>query len=448
MISGVYPEHKNEIPLFARNDKGKARNDRLRNNVVINPLKHSQSIGAAIAFQGIHKALPIIHGAQGCTFLGKVLLTKHFREPIALASTKLFTENVVMGSEENITNVVKGFIEKNNPELIGILTSGLSEVKGDDMDSAIKNLKFKIQDSKCQIVYVSTPDYEGGLETGYAKAVEAVIESIVAKNDKTLRHSGLSGIFPKKDCRQVAMTDNLYVNVLAGSHLTPADFTELREIIESFGLRPIILPDLSALDGSRQGTSALSLGGTKIDEIKEMSKSEFTIAIGASMETSAKKLKDRFNIEYKALESIAGLRDTDMLMETLSMLSGKPIPRKYERQRRILIDGMRDAHFYYGSKKICTALEPDLSVQTSRWLEEMDCEVFEVDANKSALFSIEGDFDLLISNSHAEDTAKRLGAPLYQMGFPVYKVLGNNSRVTIGYRGTLNLINEVANLLI
>ena len=182
------------------------------------------------------------------------------------------------------------------------------------------------------------------------------------------------------------MTDNLYVNVLAGSHLTPADFTELREIIESFGLKPIILPDLSALDGSRQGISALSLGGTKIDEIKEMSKSEFTIAIGASMETSAKKLKDRFNIEYKALESIAGLRDTDMFMETLSMLSGKPIPQKYERQRRILIDGMRDAHFYYGNKKICLALEPDLSVQISSWLDEMDAEVFGVDANKSALF--------------------------------------------------------------
>jgi nitrogenase molybdenum-cofactor synthesis protein NifE len=403
--------------------------------LLINPLKHSQSIGAAIAFQGIHKALPIIHGAQGCTFLGKVLLTKHFREPIALASTKLFTENVVMGSEENITNVVKGFIEKNNPDLIGILTSGLSEVKGDDVASAIKNLKFKIQDSRCQIINVATPDYEGGLETGYAKAVESVIESLVS--DQRLEKRAISYQLSAKG----------YINVLAGSHLSPADFTELREIIESFGLRPIILPDLSALDGSRQGMSALSLGGTKIDEIKEMSKSEFTIAIGASMETSAKKLKDRFNIEYKALESIAGLRDTDMLMETLSMLSGKPIPPKYERQRRILIDGMRDAHFYYGNKKICIALEPDLSVQTSSWLDEMGAEVFEVDANKSALFSIEGDFDLLISNSHAEDTAKSLGAPLCQMGFPVYKVLGNNHRITIGYGGTLTMINEIANLL-
>ncbi len=418
-----------------------------RNDIVINPLKHSQSIGAAIAFQGIDRALPIIHGAQGCTFLAKVLLTKHFREPIALASTKLFTENVVMGSEENIMKTVNGFVEKNRTDVIAILTSGLSEVKGDDVGSAIKNLKFKIQDSKCQIVYVSTPDYEGGLEAGYTKAVEAVIESIVAKNDTTLRHSGLSGIFPKKDCRQAAMTDNLYVNVLTGSHLTPADFTELREIIESFGLKPIMLPNLSALDGSEQGFSALALGGTTMDEIRTMGLSGFTVVIGASMESAARILKDRFSIEYRVFESISGLKDTDMFMEALSMLSGKQMTAKYERQRRILIDGMRDAHFYYGNKKICVALEPDLAVQMSQWLDEMGAEVFEVDANKSALFSIEGDFDLLISNSHAEDTAKRLRAPLYQMGFPVYKILGNNHRVAIGYRGTLNLINEVANLL-
>ena len=67
-----------------------------KRGVLINPLKHSASIGAAMALQGINNALPVIHGAQGCTFLGKVLLTKHFREPIALAGTKLFAEDVVM----------------------------------------------------------------------------------------------------------------------------------------------------------------------------------------------------------------------------------------------------------------------------------------------------------------------------------------------------------------
>ncbi len=393
------------------------------NPVVINPLKHSQAIGAAIAFQGIHNALPIIHGAQGCTFLGKVLLTKHFREPISLASTKLFTENVVMGSEENLTKTVKGFIEKNNPDLIGILTSGLSEVKGDDVTIAIKEMQMAYPD--CTLVHISTPDYEGGLEAGYVKAVGALLQFTV----HSLR-------FKERQ-----------INVLVGSHLTPADFTELREIIESFGLKPIMLPDLSALDGSRQGFSALATGGTKIDEIRNMGSSAFTIAIGVSMEPAAMILKERFGIEYRVFESISGLKDTDMFMELLSMLSGKHAPAKYERQRRILIDAMGDAHFYFGNKKICIALERDLSLQMSGWLNEMGAEIEIIDVNSEDLFSIHGDFDLLVSNSHAEDTAKRLGVPLYQMGFPVYKVLGNTHMKTIGYRGTLGLINDIANLM-
>lgn len=398
---------------------------RSKKSVSINPLKHSQSIGAAIAFQGIDRALPIIHGAQGCSFLSKVILTKHFREPIALASTKLFTENVVMGSEENIVKTVNGFLEKNRPDVIAILTSGLSDTKGDDVTGTIKDLKLKIQDSKCEIIYVSTPDYEGGLERGYAKAVEALLQLALYSSQIKKRQ----------------------INVLVGFHLTPADFTELREIIESFGLKPIILPDLSALDGSREGFSALAIGGTKLDEIRSMGSSEFTIAIGKSMESPAMILKERYGIEYILFKSIAGLKDVDMFMETLSVLSGRPIPDKYRRQKRILIDGMRDAHFYYGNKKICLALEHDLSIQTSTFLYEMGAEIEVIDINSVDLFSLQGNFDLLISNSHAVDTAKRLGVPLYQMGFPVYKVLGNNHRITIGYRGTLTLINEIANLL-
>ncbi|MBI5097857.1 MAG: nitrogenase iron-molybdenum cofactor biosynthesis protein NifE [Nitrospirae bacterium] len=415
----------------------------------INPLKHSQSIGAAIAFQGINNSIPVIHGAQGCTFLGKVLLTKHFREPIALQSTKLFTEDVVMGSDENLIKTIDGIIEKNNPDVIGVLTSGLPEVKGDDVQSAISNQLSAVSsmNKKCFVIHVPTPDYEGGLETGYAKAVEAVIESIVSKNTVDSR----------------PLTDDRLVNVLAGSHLTPADFTELREIIESFGLRPVILPDLSALDGSRQGFSPLAAGGTEVEDIKTMTQAAFTIAIGKSMEQGARRLNERCGIEYTVFESLSGLRDGEIFMQILTFLSGNPVPAKYERQRRILIDGMRDAHSYFGNKKICIALEPDMAIQTSRWISEMGAEITlavipqntesarEILAKEvvvSDLFSITGELDLLISNSHAEDTAKRLDVPLYQIGFPVYKIIGNNSKTTIGYRGTLAMINEAANILL
>ncbi|MCL5422830.1 MAG: nitrogenase iron-molybdenum cofactor biosynthesis protein NifN, partial [Nitrospirae bacterium] len=413
-----------------------------KRSVVINPLKHSQSIGAAIAFQGIHHAIPIIHGAQGCTFLAKVLLTKHFREPIALAGTKLFAEDVIMGSDGNLSKTVEEFLKKNSPDVIGVLTSGLTEVKGEDVESVVRELNA--QGSKGKVLHIPTPDYEGGLETGYAKAVVALI-SLAAPC--TLLHAPcIKG----------------QVNVLTGSHLSPADFSELREIIESFGLRPIMLPDLSALDGSRKGLSPLAVGGTAMEEIASMESSEFTIAVGASMEGPAGILKERFAIEYKVFESISGLEDTDALMATLSCLSGNRMPSKYERQRRVLADGMRDAHFFFGNRHAGIALEPDLALQTSRWLDEMGADVKTVvtpQSSKAAekitaervvvgdLSSLEGGIDILISNSHAEDTAKDLGIPLYQMGFPVYKILGNNSKVSVGYRGSLTMINEVANLL-
>ena len=413
---------------------------KLTSDVMINPLKHSQAIGAALAFQGIHRAVPIIHGAQGCNFLGKVLLTGHFREPIAMVSSKLFVENVVMGSEENIIKTVESLIEKNSPDIIGILTTGLSEVKGDDVGGALKMIGEK---GKTAMVHVSTPDYAGGLETGYARAVEAIV-AVIIKEGKTHLKTG-------------------QVNVLAGPHLTPADFTELREMIESFGLRPIMIPDLAALDGSRKGLSALALGGTTFDDLKDAANSEFNIVIGASMELPAIKMKEKFGIEYRVFESIAGVGATDLFMEALSMLSGRPMLARYERKRSILVDGMRDAHFYYSGKRATLALDPDLSIALSRVLDEMGVEVVQAVIPHSApsaayivaeevivgdLQSVGDGMDILISNSHAQETAKRLKVPLYQAGFPVYKILGITAKVTIGYAGTLNAINEIGNLLI
>jgi nitrogenase molybdenum-cofactor synthesis protein NifE len=441
--SNALPAPHKEIQERAPADLKKNGDRRSQNkDCVINPLKHSQSIGAAIAFQGIHKAIPVIHAAQGCTFLGKVLLTKHFREPVALAGTKLFAEDVIMGSEENILKVVEGIAGKNSPDVIALLTSGLSEVKGDDMSEIVKKLR---QESDARVLYTSTPDYEGGLETGYARAVEAMVDLADERNK-----SGGPRSFPGQ------------INVLAGSHLTPADFSELREIVESFGLSPIILPDLSALDGSRQGISPLAIGGTAVDEIGVIGLSEFTIALGSSMEGPASRLKEEFGIDYKVFESIAGMEGANSLMETLSSLSGNKVPAKFERQRRILRDTMRDAHFYFVGKRVCIALEPDLAFQTAVWLAEMGAAVTNVvipqqsknvpvfpalNVTVGDLFSIEGDYDLLISNSHAEDTAERLKVPLYQAGFPVYKVFGYTARVTIGYSGTVSVINEVANML-
>jgi nitrogenase molybdenum-iron protein alpha/beta subunit len=315
--------------------------------------------------------------------------------------------------------------------------------------------QLETRNPKLKIVHIPTPDYDGGLEAGYARAVKAVIESIVDGERTSGRGKTSKVLRPTPDVKSM--------NVIAGSHLTPGDVNELRELVEAFGMRAIILPDLSALDGSRQGFSPLATGGTAVQDIQIMGGSDFTIALGRSMEPAAKLLQQKFGIEYRVFDGIAGLADTDLLVLTLARISNRPVPARYERQRRALVDGMRDAQVYYGGKTACIALEPDLATQTSKWLDEMGAavELAVIPTLSDAadhirarevqigdLFSIRGEFDVLIANSHAESTAKRLGVPLYEMGFPVYKTLGYPSKVTIGYRGTLTMINEMANLLI
>ena len=155
--------------------------------------------------QGVDKALPLIHGAQGCTFLAKVLLTKHFREPIALAGTKQFAEDIIMGSEENIISMVEGIIEKQGPAVVGVLSSGLSEVKGDDISAVARH--FSASGSEAKVLSISTPDYGGGMETGYAAAVEA-LTNLAGQDDQSSKRT--KGV----------------INVLGGCHLTPTDFLE------------------------------------------------------------------------------------------------------------------------------------------------------------------------------------------------------------------------------
>jgi nitrogenase molybdenum-cofactor synthesis protein NifE len=411
-------------------------------DVLINPLKHSPAIGAAIAFQGIHRAVPLLHGAQGCNFLGKVLVTSHFREPIAMESTRLFAEDVVMSSDENISKAVKALTGKCDPAVIGVIATGLAAVKGDDINSAVRKLE---EEHGVRAVLVDAADYDGGLETGYAKAVEALIDAFTP------------GLGCKPGIR------NGRVNVLAGPHLSPADFGELKGMIESFGLRPIMVPDLSALDGSRKGVSALATGGTTVNDLMDIAYSEFTLVIGATMEGAANKLKERCNIEYRVFESITGIRNTDLFMEALAGLSGMHMTPEYERKRRIAVDGLRDAHFYFGGKKACVALEPDHTLAIAGLLDEMGAStvIAVVPQNGPSLSRILADkivigdlydigdgFDILISNSHATEAAERLNVALYQTGFPLHKILGATARLSIGYSGTLNLVNDLGNLLI
>ncbi len=165
---------------FYSKDKGKIvpRSIKLK-RAPVDPLKNSPFVGAVMALQGVDRTLPLLHTAQGCNFLGKVLLIKHFREPIVMATTKLFSEEVIMGGEEKLKSSILNF-KKKGAQLVAVITGALSHMRGENLEPLLATLS----DESFKVIHIPVPDYEGSLEFGYAEAVNRILSLIPDRDYK------------------------------------------------------------------------------------------------------------------------------------------------------------------------------------------------------------------------------------------------------------------------
>jgi nitrogenase molybdenum-iron protein NifN len=422
----------------------------------VSPLKASQPVGGALAFLGLHRAIPMLHGAQGCTAFAKVFFVRHFREPIPLQTTAMDQVSSVMGADDNIIEGLKAICEKSNPAVIGLLTTGLSETQGTDIKRSVGDFrKAYPQYEHIAVVPVTTPDFTGCAEMGYAAAVAAMIDTLVKPACET-------GSRPRRRPRQVT--------VLAGSMLTPGDLEALKEIIECFGLRPNVLPDLSdSLDGhlTDMDFSPVTVGGAPISEFASIGDAAATLVIGRSLAAAADLLRERTGVVDYRFDSLMGLEAVDRLILALKQISGVPVPERIERQRAQLQDAMLDTHFMIGQARIAIAADPDLLHAFAQLLTGMGAEIVAAVAPARApvladvrtpavkigdledleIAACENGAEMVIGNSHALASAERLGLPLLRIGFPQYDVLGGYQKTWIGYRGTRQALFELANML-
>ena len=412
----------------------------------VNPQKNSPALGATMAYLGINNMLGLLHGAQGCSTFIRLQLSRHYKESIALNATAMSEDSAIFGGWENLKKGIGRVIEKFHPEVVGVMTSGLTETMGDDVQSAIVQFRQEHPEvAHIPIIHAATPDYCGSLQEGYAAALEAIVS--------TLPEGG------------PAVADQ--VNLLPGAHLTPADVEELKELVESFGLTVLTIPDISnAMDGHiDEVVSPLSTGGISVEDIRKGGRSVATLYVGDSLAKAALKLKESFGIPAYGFTSLTGLAETDRFMEVLAAISGRPIPEKHRRWRSRLMDAMVDSHYQFGTKKVAIALESDnlktltgflagmgceiqaaLSATRTRGLDSLPCDnVFVGDLEDLETAAIGA--DLLVANSNGRQAAGKLkiGAHL-RAGLPVFDRLGAHQKVWVGYRGTLNLVFETANL--
>ncbi|MBF2066164.1 MAG: nitrogenase iron-molybdenum cofactor biosynthesis protein NifN [Calothrix sp. C42_A2020_038] len=415
-------------------------------SLAVNPLKHSQAVGATLAFMGFAGVMPVLHGSPGCTAFAKIPLSSHFHELIPLSTTAMTEVVTVLGGEESIKQAILTLVQQHQPEILGLCTTGLTETRGDDMGRFLKEIR-QLELNNLPIVLVSTPDFKGTLQDGFAAAVESIIKQISQKDRQNSHFK--------------------QITILASSAFTPGDVQEIKQICQDFELSSIVLPDLSGLLNFEFGnhSSAVTTSGTTLEQLHSVGNSTFTLALGESMRPAARLLKQKFQVPYDVLTEFTGLDATDKFLYALAQISGNKVPEKYSRQRCQLQQAMLSTHLAFSCKRVSLALEPDLLWLTVNFLQSMGVEIHAtITTGRSPLLEkmpipsvtigdledfeqLAAGSDLLIANSHAEVIAKRLNIPLYRQGIPVFDRYGSIFTTKVGYQGAIQQLFEIANLI-
>ena len=345
--------------------------------------------------------------------------------------------------------------------MIGIATTCLTETIGDDVPMILKEYDEQFGTDKSPLtVNVSTPSYSGTHMEGFHAAVASVVEQLAGKSE-----------------------DNESINLLPG-FVSSADYRLLHEIMEDFGLKATILPDLSeTLDGpALLEYEKVPQGGTPLPLIREMGGAKATVEFGrtiAKTNSAGGILEEKFSIENRQIGLPIGISESDLFFEALTDISGKPLPEKYAKERGRLVDAYVDAHKYVFGKKAIIYGEEDLVVGLTSFLAEIGVQpVLCASGGKSGSFKkaihavtegvlveqpkvYEGmDFfdiaeeaeslgpDLLVGHSKGYPLARKLNIPLIRVGFPIHDRIGGQRIMHIGYRGAQILFDTVVNCFI
>ena len=407
----------------------------------VNPFKLSQPMGATLAFLGVDRCMPLMHGGQGCTSFTKVFFTRHFCEPVAIQTSAVTDAIAVLdGGDYSIVEAVKNITGKVSPSLIGLHSTGLPETKGDDLRGVARQIEFPM-------VTVNTPDYEGGLESGWALTCKAMIEQLVKPGGEV---------------------DGNKLVLLPHVSLQPIEVEKIKEFIAAFGFNVFALPDLStSLDGHLgERQAALSSGGIAVEEIRSLGDAGLVVSVGDSMQGCAIALQ-RKNAEmcHHHFAHLHGLEATDSLVEMLLAETGfRTPPQPVARWRQRLQDAMLDSHFSLGQTRFLVAAEPDQLAGICQSLYDAGGKVAlaiapvdspqldKVRADQVMVGDLEdaedmaGHYGVMIGNFHCESIAHRQQKGLVLRGFPNWEQVGNSLKNDVLYEGGCYFLFETANI--
>lgn len=434
-----------------------------RKDLVINPAKACQPLGAMLCALGVEGCLPFVHGSQGCAAYFRNNLSRHYREPVSAVSDSMTEDGAVFGGQRNLIEGLQNAHTLYKPKMIAVFTSCMAEVIGDDISAYVDKARQEEAIPKdFPVALAHTPSFKGSHITGYDNMLKGLLQSLAKPRDEK------------------TLNDRLYV--VSGFDPYPANLREIKRLLEKIGVQYTLLSDYSdVVDSPNNGTFQMYPGGTPLPEVIEaLNAVGFLFLQSYSTTATRKYLQNKEKIPTESVPMPIGISNTDRFLTKVAEMTGKPIPEDIEAERGRAVDAATDAHPYIHGKRFALFGDPDVLLGVVSFLLDMGgVPVHIISTNGTPIFRKEMEgllktspygqsatvhvgkdlwhlrsllmndpVDLLIGDSHGKYAARDAGIPLVRIGFPITDRVNLHRYPIIGYEGTLNLITMIANTLL
>lgn len=433
---------------------------------VINPILTCQPCGAQYASIGIKECIGIVHGGQGCVMFVRLLFSQHFKESFEIASSSLHEDGAVFGATHRVEEAVDVLLMRYpHVKVIPIISTCSTEVIGDDIDGVVLKLnngllKEKYAGREVHLIPIHSPSFKGSMVSGYDVAVKDIVS-----------------YFAKKD------QPNGKINLLTG-WVNPGDVTALKHLLAEMQVEATVLFEIESFDSPLMPDgNAVSYGNTTIEDLTGTANALGTIALNRyEGGQAAKYLENEFDIPTIIGPTPIGIRNTDIFLQNVKRMTGKPIPESLVRERGIAIDALTDlTHMFFADKKVAIYGNADLVVGLAEFCLDLEMKpmllllgddntsypndprikalqenvAFDMEVIMNAdLWELENrikneglELDLILGHSKGRFISIDYNIPMVRVGFPTYDRAGLHRHPVVGYTGATWLAEEMANTL-
>lgn len=407
---------------------------------VCDPTQDCKLLGAARALSGISDSVSIVHSRPGChngMFYLRTLGSN--QNDIRIVGSGFQAHDAIYGGEEKLAKVIRLSYENFKPSLIAVLNCSAPVLMGADIEGIVYEMKEEIP---AEIIALNTGGYEGPAWMGYEETLAELTRFMVSCEDPSDSKINLIG------CKQ----DDVKAE---------SDLLEIKRMLNSHGI-----------------SINTVLTNSSFEKITNAPKATLNVVLGGDGLECAKVMQEKFGTPYVITSYPYGLDNSINFLKRVTTGLNKEVNKEFIASEKEWIK-KRIEKVYFFLHGICgmsVAVIGDSShaFDLSRFLSDelcLDVKVLAITSRNHVSQSradddyferllIEPDrfrmneivkskgIEMIFGSSLEKKLAYELNVPLIRTFYPVLDGVSISDSPYAGFKGVINLIENVVNSVI